>query len=127
MFVNGRIPAYLFIMIGFLLLIVTFNYWKLMEKNKMFKMTLYASEEKLSELIERKVHVEKQIEINENQMKFFKTKFESTLLTLKQREKEIYDLTSNLKLKDNHFNRLNHEVKTLRINSVKFYYISYII
>jgi hypothetical protein len=118
MFVNGRIPSYLFIMIGFLLLIVTFNYWKLMEKNKMFKMTLYASEEKLSELIERKVHVEKQIEINENQMKFFKTKFESTLLTLKQREKEIYDLTSNLKLKDNHFNRLNHEVKTLRINSV---------
>jgi hypothetical protein len=121
MFASGRIPVYLFVMIVFLLLIVTFNYWKLMEKNKMFKKSLYVSEEKLNELIERKVHVEKQVEINEKQMKFYKTKFESTLVTLKQKEKEINELISNLKIKDNHYNRLNFEIKELRTVYVFFY------
>ena len=118
MFVSGRIPTYLFIMIVFLLLIVTFNYWKLVEKNKMFKMSLYVSEEKLTELIESKVHVEKQVEVNENQMKFFKTKFESTLQALKQKEKEINDLSSSLKIKETYFNKLSYEVQVLKTNSV---------
>ncbi len=68
---NGKIPTYIFVGLIVVLFIVSFNYWKLMEKNDMFKKSLYANEDKLNELIEKKVQVEKQIEVKSPQKKLF--------------------------------------------------------
>ena len=111
---NAKTPSILLFFLILIILIITYNYWGLSQKNLLLKQTIIADEEKLNNIIDAKVSMDKENELNLNKIKELEEKLESDRLALKQKDIDIDDLNSKLKSKTQDSDNSQIEVNDLR-------------
>ena len=111
---NAKTPSILLFFLIVIILIITYNYWGLSQKNLLLKQTIIADEEKLNNIIDAKVSMDKENELNLNKIKELEEKLESDRLALKQKDIDIDDLNSKLKSKTQDSDNSQIEVNDLK-------------
>ena len=117
---NSRTPTLLLIGMVVVLIIITYNYWNLLERNKTLSDRLINSEEKLSDLNEKKAMLEKQGTIALDKVKSFEEKVEQNLQALQKKDSEIDELNTKLKSNEQDNEKLSLEIAEIKEKLVNF-------
>ena len=108
---TSRTPTFILIALLVVILILTYNYWSLSDKNQSLKSSLLKADEKKS-LVERENH------INAGRVKYFEDRAEALQKTIKDKEDELASLKSQLKAKTEENDRSLWEVSNMKTKLV---------
>lgn len=94
---NSKTPNLLVIGLVVIIIIISYNYYSLLQKNRTLKEALFINEEKISELVDKKAYVEKQNELNVDRIKGFEDKVNAHAQSQQKKDSEIEELSAKLK------------------------------
>lgn len=117
---NSRTPTLLLIGMVVVIIIITYNYWSLLERNTTLSDRLINSEEKLSDLNEKKAMLEKQGTIALDKVKSFEEKIEQNVKALQLKDSEIDELNTKLKGHEQDNEKLSLEIAEIKEKLVHF-------
>lgn len=103
---NGRTPTILLVALTLIILILCYNNWGLSQRNISLREALMAKDEKLSDMMEKKAFVEKQVGVNSDRIKYFEERIEANKQIAQQKDSDIDDLSSKLKAKSTENDKL---------------------
>lgn len=96
---NSRTPTLMIVGLVIVIIIITYNYWNLLDRNTVLRDKLMMSEEKIIDLNEKKASLEKQASGALDQIKSFEEKTELNSQALLKKDSEIDELNSKLRIK----------------------------
>ncbi len=96
---NSRTPTLMIVGLVIVIIIITYNYWNLLDRNTVLRDKLMISEEKIIDLNENKASLEKQASSALDKIKSFEEKTEQDSQALLKKDSEIDELNSKLRLK----------------------------
>jgi hypothetical protein len=121
MFRNGKSTTFFLIGSLCVICVISYNYWQLSQKNFHLRDVLFTDKEKINDLEEEKAQVEKQNGINLDRIKFFEDRMNANSAAIKQKDREIDELNTKLKLKEQDFNKILLELNETKEKLVNVY------
>ena len=86
---SSRTPTFILIALLVVILVLTYNYWSLSEKNQAMRNLLYKADEK-------KLLVEKENHINSGRVKYFEDRADALQKSNREKDDEIVQLKSKI-------------------------------
>lgn len=104
---SSRTPTFILIALLVVIMVLTYNYWSLSEKNQAMRNLLYKADEK-------KLLVEKENHINSGRVKYYEERADALQKSNKEKDDEISRLHSQLEEAKKETAKLNWEVGDTR-------------
>ena len=111
---NSRTTTFLFFGVLIVSIIVLYNYWTLLDRNTQLRNRLIESEEKLSDLNEKKASLEKQESSAHDKVRSLKDDIDRSKLALQKKDSEIDELNTKLKNNEQFNEKLNVELTEIK-------------
>lgn len=115
---NSKTPTLVILFLLGVIGVVIYNYWSLSQRNLRIKEALFLSEEKINELSDKKAYADKQMGLTSERVNRLEKELDAQKTIVEQKGKDIDDLNSMLKKKDQEKNSLALEITELKENLV---------
>ena len=120
---NSRTPTLMIVGLVIVIIIITYNYWNLLDRNTALRDKLMISEEKIIDLNEKKASLEKQSSTVLEQVKSLEEKSEKKDQALLKKGSEIDELNSKLQSKIQENDKLIADTGDAKEKLVNFYFM----
>lgn len=96
------------------IIIITYNYWNLLDRNSQLRDRLISSEEKLSDLNDKKASLEKQEASAQDKLKTVQDNLEQARQALQKKDSEIDELNTKLKTQEQDNEKITLDLADLK-------------
>lgn len=119
---NSKTPTLVILFLLGVIGVITYNYWSATQRHMRMREALFLSEEKISELLEKKAYADKQVGMGADRVSRLEKDIEALHKAEEQKDREVEDMNARMKKNQQDRDKFAIENTELKDNLVRTLY-----